>query len=140
MARERPNRERETTIKRQSRERARRDYCWIGTGQEQVIMRVTQKINIPGAEMEKVLMGSRVVCVGKRLFGERVARIGKPDVDVERVSTRLELAKGCKFGKSGRFMMLPLAPASRDVEKTPCGCVSPQGCRVEAGANAGGFG
>lgn len=27
--------------------------------------------------------------------------------------------------------MLPLAPASRDVEKTPCGCVSPQGCRVE---------
>ena len=69
--------------------------------------------------------------VSAKIVGERVARIGKPDVDVERVSTRLELAKGCKFGKSGRFMMLPLAPASRDVEKTPCGCVSPQGCRVE---------
>jgi len=69
--------------------------------------------------------------VSAKIVGERVARIGKPDVDVKRVSTRLELAKGCKFGKSGRFMMLPLAPVSRDVEKTPCGCVSPQGCRVE---------
>lgn len=69
--------------------------------------------------------------VSAKIVGNRVARIGKPDVDVERVSTRLELAKGCKFGKSGRFMMLPLAPVSRDVEKTPCGCVSPQGCRVE---------
>jgi hypothetical protein len=77
--------------------------------------------------------------VSAKIVGERVARIGKPDVDVKRVSTRLELAKGCKFGKSGRFMMLPLAPASRDVEKTPCGCVSPQGCRVEQGANAGGI-
>ena len=77
--------------------------------------------------------------VSAKIVGERVARIGKPDVDVERVSTRLELAKGCKFGKSGRFMMLPLAPASRDVEKTPCGCVSPQGCRVEQKQTQGGF-
>lgn len=90
-------------------------------------MRVAQMIKIPGAEMEKWSW----MMVSAKIVGGRVARIGKPDVDVERVSTRLELAKGCKFGKSGRFMMLPLAPASRDVEKTPCGCVSPQGCRVE---------
>lgn len=64
----------------------------------------------PESEMES---SGGVVVVGEKL-GERVARIGKPDVDVERVSTRLELAKGCKFGKSGRFMMLPLAPVARD--------------------------
>jgi predicted nucleic-acid-binding Zn-ribbon protein len=70
------------------------------TGQVEAIMRVAQMIKKIQNPRWKVVVGCSSCGFGE-VFGERVARIGKPDVDVERVSTRLELAKDASLESLG---------------------------------------